>query len=182
MARPRPSSRARCCTPPAPGSAPAPTSIHQVAHQFRPDEVHRRRVNHHAEYTLVARRDPQRTVHLSHHQLLCNSCLWALRDCCARPLAGWRDVMAIPSRGLHGPGKGSRSGRRIAPVEDPGQCRCALPRWSGPGSPRATSPILCGSRTVLRLVRSCARARGWDGLQQRQTRVPTRPTVRDPPT
>ena len=27
MARPRPSSRARCCTPPAPGAAPTPTSI-----------------------------------------------------------------------------------------------------------------------------------------------------------
>jgi hypothetical protein len=43
----------------------------QVAHQFRSDQVHRRRVNHHAEHTLVARGDPQRAVFLSHHSLLC---------------------------------------------------------------------------------------------------------------
>jgi hypothetical protein len=29
----------------------------QVAHQFRSDQVHRRRVNHHTDHTLVARGD-----------------------------------------------------------------------------------------------------------------------------
>ena len=31
------------------------------------DQVRRRRINHHAEHTLVARGDPQRAVRLSHH-------------------------------------------------------------------------------------------------------------------
>jgi hypothetical protein len=39
----------------------------QVAHQFGSDQVHRRRVNHHAEHTLAARGDRQRAVHLGHH-------------------------------------------------------------------------------------------------------------------
>jgi len=40
---------------------------HQVADQLRPDQVHRRRVDHHAEHTLIGRGDPQRAVHLRHH-------------------------------------------------------------------------------------------------------------------
>ena len=40
---------------------------HQVAHQLRSDQVHRRRVDHDVQHAFVARGDPQRAVHLSHH-------------------------------------------------------------------------------------------------------------------
>ena len=43
---------------------------HQVAHQFGPDQVHRRRVNHHTQHALVALGDAQRTVRLDHTRLL----------------------------------------------------------------------------------------------------------------
>jgi hypothetical protein len=37
---------------------------HQVAHQLRPDQVHRRRVNHHAQHALAGLGDAQRAVRL----------------------------------------------------------------------------------------------------------------------
>src|SRR5260370_34596191 len=43
---------------------------HQVAYQFRSDQVHRRRVDHDTQHTLVAPGDAQRAVGLGHRRLL----------------------------------------------------------------------------------------------------------------
>jgi len=69
---------------------------HQVADQLRPDQVHRRRVDHHAEHTLIGRGDPQRAVHLPHHYLLYHSCL---RSCQTAGPGRWRvGVAGSPAR------------------------------------------------------------------------------------
>ena len=59
----------------------------QVAYQFRPDQVHRRSVNHHAQHTLVAPGDAQRAVFLGHRRLL-HSCCLLLRDAGLDPRPG----------------------------------------------------------------------------------------------